>query len=116
MAQSRNGYEIRTDLLGLAKQLVEFNYNIKQQEFEYQIRKDGDQVVAEFKVPTISAEDIIETAKKFNDFVTTGESLSTFKEVGQKMYEEGLKNTKPFTEAYQNMVKAFYPHLNSQSK
>jgi len=116
MAQSRNGYEIRTDLLGLAKQIADFNFNAQIKEFEYSIRKDGDQVVQEFKAPTLSAEDIIETAKKFNDFVTTGEGLSTFKDVGQKMYEEGLKNTKPFTEAYQSMVKAFYPHLNSQSK
>jgi len=113
---SKNAYEIRSDLLGLAKQLVEFNYQVQVNNFEYKVRKDGDQVVTEFKAPTVSPEDIIETAKKFNDFVTNGEGLATFKEVGQKMYEEGLKNSKPFTEAYQNMVKAFYPHLNSQSK
>ncbi len=113
---SKNAYEIRSDLLGLAKSLVEFNYQVEVNNFEFKVRKDGDQVVTTFKAPTVSADDIIATAKKFNDFVTNGDSLSTFKEVGQKMYEEGLKNTKPFTEAYQNMIKAFYPHLNGTSK
>ena len=113
---SKNAYEIRSDLLGLAKSLVEFNYQIQVNNYEFSSKKDGDEVVTTFKSPTVSADDIIETAKKFNDFVTTGDNLSTFKEVGQKMYEEGLKNTKPFTEAYQNTVKAFFPHLNGQSK
>ena len=114
--KAKNAYEIRSDLLGLAKQLVEFNYQVEVNNFEYKVRKDGDQVVTEFKAPTVSADDIIETAKKFNDFVTNGEGLNTFQEVGQKMYEEGLKNAKPFTEAYNNMAKAFYPHLNKESK
>ena len=113
---AKNAYEIRSDLLGLAKSLVEFNYSVKQNEYEASVRKEGDQVVTEMKYPTITAEDIIDTAKKFNDFVTNGDNFSTFKDVGQKMYEEGLKNAKPFSEAYQNMVTAFYPHLNKQSK
>ena len=110
---SKNAYEIRSDLLGLAKDLADFNYNVKVQEHEYSIRKDGEQVVQEFKAPTMKAEDIIETAKKFNDFVTNGESFAQFKEVGQKMYEEGLKNSKPFADAYQNTVKAFFPNLKN---
>jgi hypothetical protein len=111
---SKNAYEIRSDLLGLAKDLADFNYNVKVQEHEYSIRKDGEQVVQEFKAPTLKAEDIIETAKKFNDFVTNGESFAQFKEVGQKMYEEGLKNSKPFADAYQNTVKAFFPNLKNE--
>jgi hypothetical protein len=111
---SKNAYEIRSDLLGLAKQLVEFNYNIQLSNYEYKVRKEGDQVVQEFKAPSVSAEDIIETAKKFNDFVTNGESFAQFKEVGQKMYEEGLKNSKPFADAYQNTVKAFFPNLKNE--
>ena len=110
---SKNAYEIRSDLLGLAKQLVEFNYQIQLSNYEYKVRKEGDQVVQEFKAPSVSAEDIIETAKKFNDFVTNGESFAQFKEVGQKMYEEGLKNSKPFADAYQNTVKAFFPNLKN---
>jgi hypothetical protein len=113
---AKNAYEIRSDLLGLAKDLADFNYNVKVQEHEYSIRKDGEQVVQEFKAPTLKAEDIIETAKKFNDFVTSGDSMNTIKEVSQKMYEEGLKNSKPYTEAYQGMIKAFFPHLNKESK
>jgi len=113
---AKNAYEIRSDLLGLAKSLVEFNYQVKIQEHEYSIRKDGDQVVTEFKGPSVSAEDIIATAKKFNDFVTNGDSLKDIQGFGQKLYEEGLKNSKPFAEAYQNTVKAFFPHLNGQSK
>ena len=111
---AKNAYEIRSDLLGLAKELADFNYSAKIQEYEYSIKKDGEQVVQEFKAPTMKAEDIIETAKKFNDFVTNGESFAQFKEVGQKMYEEGLKNSKPFADAYQNTVKAFFPNLKNE--
>ena len=113
---TKNAFEIRSDLLGLAKQLADFNFNAQIKEYEYSIKKDGDQVVQEFKAPTVSAEDIIETAKKFNDFVTNGDSLKDIQNFGQKLYEEGLKNSKPFAEAYQNTVKAFFPHLNGQSK
>ena len=113
---SKNAYEIRSDLLGLAKQLVEFNYQIQLNNFEYKVRKHGDQVVTEFKAPTVSPDDIIESPKKFNDFVTNGDTLKEMQGFGQKLYEEGLKNSKPFAEAYQNTVKAFFPHLNGQSK
>ena len=113
---AKNAYEIRSDLLGLAKELADFNYSAKIQEYEYSIKKDGEQVVQEFKAPTMKAEDIIETAKKFNDFVTNGDSLKDIQGFGQKLYEEGLKNSKPFAEAYKNTVKAFFPHLNGQSK
>ena len=113
---AKNAYEIRSDLLGLAKSLVEFNYQVEVNNFEYKVRKDGDQVVTEFKAPTVSPDDIIETAKKFNDFVTNGDTLKEMQGFGQKLYEEGLKNSKPFAEAYQNTVKAFFPHLNGQSK
>ena len=74
--KSKSGYEIRADLLGLAKQIAEFNYTIKQAEYEYSLKKDGDQVVAEFKAPVVTAEDIIDTAKKFNDFVTNGQNYN----------------------------------------
>jgi hypothetical protein len=40
---SKNAYEIRSDLLGLAKQLVEFNYNIQVIKLRiFNVRKDGD--------------------------------------------------------------------------
>jgi len=113
---TKNAFEIRSDLLGLAKQLADFNFQAKVKEFEYSIKKDGEQVVQEFKAPTMSAEDIIETAKKFNEFVTSGDVMKDYQGFGQKLYEEGLKNSKPFAEAYQNTVKAFFPHLNGQAK
>src|SRR6056300_399156 len=108
---AKNAYEIRSDLLGLAKQLVEFNYQVQVNNFEYKVRKDGDQVVQEFKAPTVSADDIIDTAKKFNDFVTNGDVNKTI----QENIEKGLEVTKPYAEAYQQYVKAFYPFLNKKA-
>ena len=108
---AKNAYEIRSDLLGLAKDIADFNYSAKIQEYEYSIRKDGDQVVQEFKAPTVSADDIIETAKKFNDFVTNGDVNKTI----QENIEKGLEVTKPYAEAYQQYVKAFYPFLNKKA-
>ena len=121
---TRNGYEIRADLLGLAKQIAEFNYQIKFNEYEMSSKKDGDQVVTEFKFPAISAEDIIDNAKKFNDFVTTGinvgesqkilmENVQKFSQNVQDAYkpekiQENIKsfqeNVKKFSEAFTNGV------------
>lgn len=95
---ARNGYEIRADLLGLAKQIAEFNYSIKYQEYETSVRKDGDQVVTEFKYPTIQPEDIIATAQKFNEFVTNGSSIG---ENTQMLVE----NVKKFNEKIQASIK-----------
>jgi len=108
---TKNAFEIRSDLLGLAKQLADFNFNDQIKEYEYSIKKDGDQVVQEFKAPTVSADDIIETAKKFNDFVTNGDVNKTI----QENIEKGLEVTKPYAEAYQQYVKAFYPFLNKKA-
>jgi len=112
---SKNGYEIRSDLLGLAKSLVEFNYQAKIQEYEYNIRKDGDKVVQEFKAPTYSADDIIDVAKKFNEFVTSSDTAKSYQENMEKM-QELVKPyiDKNFAEAYVNTVKAFFPHLKSK--
>ena len=95
---SRNGYEIRADLLGLAKQIAEFNYSIKYNEYEQSVRKEGDQVVTEFKYPSIQAEDIIATAQKFNEFVTNGSSIG---ENTQMLVE----NVKKFNEKIQESIK-----------
>ena len=95
---ARNGYEIRADLLGLAKQIAEFNYSIKYQEYETSVRKDGDQVVTEFNYPTIQPEDIIATAQKFNEFVTNGSSIG---ENTQMLVE----NVKKFNEKIQASIK-----------
>ena len=39
---SKNGYEIRSDLLGLAKSLAEFNFQAQVKEYEYNIKKEGE--------------------------------------------------------------------------
>ena len=95
---TRNGYEIRADLLGLAKQIAEFNYSIKYNEYEQSVRKEGDQVVTEFKYPSITPEVIIATAQKFNEFVTNGAS---FGENTQMLME----NVKKFNEKVQESIK-----------
>jgi gas vesicle protein len=95
---TRNGYEIRADLLGLAKQIAEFNYSIKYNEYEQSVRKEGDQVVTEFKYPSITPEVIIATAQKFNEFVTNGASIG---ENTQMLME----NVKKFNEKVQESIK-----------
>jgi len=60
---SKNGYEIRSDLLGLAKELVEFNFQAKVKEYEYSIGKDGDQIVQSFKAPSYTADDTLTLQK-----------------------------------------------------
>lgn len=115
---TRNGYEIRADLLGLAKQIAEFNYSIKYNEFEHSVRKDGDQVVTEFKYPAIQPEDIIHTAQKFNDFVTNGASASENTQVlmeGMKKFNAKVQESfKP--EAILNNVKEFQANVEKFTK
>jgi len=118
--KSKSGYEIRADLLGLAKQMAEFNYHIKLAEYETTVKKDGEQVVAEFKAPVMTAEDIIETAKKFNEFVTNGsnvaeqtkvlmENVKSFNEKVQESFkpETIQKNVKEFQDNVQKFYSVF---------
>ena len=96
--KSKSGYEIRADLLGLAKDIAEFNYTIQHADYEASLKKDGDQLVAEFKAPVITAENIIDTAKKFNDFVTNGQNYT---EQAQVLVE----NVKKFNDKVQESFK-----------
>ena len=121
----RNAYEIRADLLGLAKNIAEFNYSIKQQEWETSVRKDGDQVVAEFKYPAITAESVIETAQKFNEFVTGNvpsteatkvlmENIQNYSSNIQKQIAESMapdaiqKNVQSFQDNVKKATEAFF--------
>ena len=106
---AKNAYEIRSDLLGLAKELADFNYSAKIQEYEYSIKKDGEQVVQEFKAPTMSPMDIISMAQQFNEFVTNNDYTKTVQENITKAQDLA----KPYAEAYQNTVKAFFPNLKN---
>jgi gas vesicle protein len=114
---TKTGYEIRADLLGLAKDIAEFNYTIKHAEYEASLKKDGDQVVAEFKAPIVTAESIIDTAKKFNDFVTNGsnytEQAQVLMENVKKFNDKVQESFKPETiqnnlKEFQNNVSKFY--------
>ena len=119
---TRNGYEIRADLLGLAKDIAQFNYSVKLNEYEMSSKKDGDQVVTEFKFPTISAEDIIEQAKKYNDFVTNAvpqgnetakilmENVRQFNEKVQESFNPAkiTENVKQFQDNVKSYTEAFF--------
>jgi hypothetical protein len=119
---TRNGYEIRADLLGLAKDIAQFNYSVKLNEYEMSTKKDGDQVVTEFKFPTISAEDIIEQAKKYNDFVTNAvpqgnetakilmENVKQFNDKVQESFNPAKisENVKQFQDNVKKYTEAFY--------
>jgi hypothetical protein len=121
----RNAYEIRADLLGLAKNIAEFNYTIKQQEYEASVRKEGDQIVTEFKYPVVTAESIIETANKFNEFVTGNmpsneatkilmENVQNYasninKQVAESMSPDAIqKNMKTFQDNVKKATEAFF--------
>jgi len=118
MSTSRNGYEIRADLLGLAKQIAEFNYQIKLNQFEMTSKKEGDQLVTEFKYPTVQAEDVIDMAKKFNEFVTNGQSYAentqTLMEGMKKFNEKVNESFKP--ETILNNVKEFQSNVDKFTK
>ena len=67
---NKNGYEIRTELLGMAKEFVQNDYHAKWGQFETSIQKEGDELVTKVEMPEVpGAEQIMETAQKFYDFV-----------------------------------------------
>lgn len=85
-------------------------------------KKDGDQVVTEFKFPTISAEDIIEQAKKYNDFVTNAvpqgnetakilmENVRQFNDKVQESFNPAkiTENVKQFQDSVKSYTEAFF--------
>lgn len=67
---SKNGYEIRTEMLQLAQGQLWNDYHARWGQFELNIRKEGDQVVTKMEMPEVpGTEKILETAQKFYDFV-----------------------------------------------
>ena len=67
---NKNGYEIRTKVLEMAKDVVMNDYHAKWGQFETSIKRDGDEVVTEVKMPEVpGADKVLETAQKFYDFV-----------------------------------------------
>ena len=69
------GYEIRTDILGMAKSLVQDDFQAKFQGWEMTATRDEKtgQIVTKVDMPTFPGlEKVLETAEKMYAFVNTG--------------------------------------------
>jgi len=72
---NKNGYEIRTQVLEMAKDHVWTDYHSKFGETAMKIEKQGDEVVTSVEYPTIpGTEHILEAAEKFYAFVNGASS------------------------------------------
>ena len=69
---NKNGYEIRTKVLEMAQNNVWQDYHAKLGAFETSIKKEGDEVVTEVKMPEVPGADaVLEAAEKFYAFVNS---------------------------------------------
>jgi hypothetical protein len=69
---NKNGYEIRTQVLDMAKQFTEFEYASKYMGFEQSVERDKEtgQIVTKVGMPEVPGVDkVLETAEKFYNFV-----------------------------------------------
>ena len=69
---SKNGYEIRTDILAMAKDIVESEYRVKFQGWEMTAERDEKtgQVISKVAMPEFPGlEKVLETAEKMYNFV-----------------------------------------------
>ena len=74
---NKNGYEIRTDILAMAKDLVAQEYTYKWQGWEISTKRDErtGQVVNKVDMPAFPGLDkVLETAEKMYAFVNQGSS------------------------------------------
>jgi hypothetical protein len=72
---NKNGYEIRTDILGMAKDLVQSEYSMKFHGWEMSAERDEKtgQVVNKINMPEFPGLDkVLETAEKMYAFVNSG--------------------------------------------
>jgi hypothetical protein len=72
---NKNGYEIRTDILGMAKSLVQDDFNAKFQGWEMTATRDEKtgQIVTKVDMPSFPGlEKVLETAEKMYAFVNAG--------------------------------------------
>jgi hypothetical protein len=70
---NKNGYEIRTEVLDMAKQFTEFEYSQKFVGWEISAKRDKEtgQVVTKVDMPEIpGAKEVLDTAEEFYKFVT----------------------------------------------
>ena len=72
---SKNGYEIRADVLALAKQHVDQEYKYKYAGWELEAKRDEKtgQIITKVGMPEFPGLDkVLEAAEKFYGFVNTG--------------------------------------------
>ncbi len=72
---NKNGYEIRTDILGMAKDLVQSDFHMKFQGWEMTAQRDEKtgQIVSKVEMPEYPGLDkVLETAEKMYAFVNSG--------------------------------------------
>lgn len=72
---NKNGYEIRTDILGMAKDLVQSEYSMKFHGWEMSAERDEKtgQIVSKVNMPEFPGLDkVLETAEKMYAFVNSG--------------------------------------------
>lgn len=72
---NKNGYEIRTDILAMAKDLVQSEYQVKFQGWEMSAQRDEKtgQIVTTVAMPEFPGLDkVLETAEKMYTFVNAG--------------------------------------------
>jgi hypothetical protein len=72
---NKNGYEIRTDILEMAKDLVQSDFHVKFQGWEMTATRDEKtgQIVSKVDMPEYPGLDkVLETAQKMYDFVNNG--------------------------------------------
>ncbi len=72
---NKNGYEIRTDILAMAKDLVSHDFQVKFQGWEMTAKRDEKtgQIVSTVEMPQFPGLDkVLETAEKMYSFVNSG--------------------------------------------
>ena len=72
---NKNGYEIRTDILAMAKDMVQSEYSMKYQGWEMTAQRDEKtgQIVSTVAMPEFPGLDkVLETAEKMYSFVNAG--------------------------------------------
>jgi len=69
---NKNGYEIRTNVLDMAKQFTEFEFHSKWMGYEQTTKRDQEtgEIVTKVDMPSVPGVDqVLETAEKFYDFI-----------------------------------------------
>ena len=69
---TQNGYEIRAKILELAQQQALNDFHFKFGDFAVKTETDGNETVTTVDYP--GADQVLEIANKFNDFVSTGKT------------------------------------------